>query len=70
MHYVGKSQQHFKKRTQQHMGEAWKHARAMKSKHGHENWEDTGGSNGSDAFAKHFGSHVRHAKTQMKRELS
>ena len=34
MHYVGKSQQHFKKRTQQHMGEAWKHARAMKNKHG------------------------------------
>ena len=30
MIYVGKSQQHFKQRTQQHMGEAWKHARAMK----------------------------------------
>jgi hypothetical protein len=61
MIYVGKSQQHFKQRTQQHMGEAWKHARAMKKKHGHENWEDVGGSCGSDAFAKHFGSHVRHA---------
>ena len=51
MIYVGKSQQRFKQRTQQHMGEAWKHARAMKKKHGHENWEDVGGSCGSDAFA-------------------
>ena len=62
MIYVGKSQQHFKQRTQQHMGEAWKHATAMKKKHGHENWEDAGGSCGADAFAKHFGSHVRHTK--------
>ena len=40
----------------------YKHAAAMKRKHGHENWEDIGSSCGSDAFAKHFGSDVRHAK--------
>jgi hypothetical protein len=54
---VGKSEQHFKQRTQQHMGMG-----EVKRKHGHENWEDVGGSCGSDAFAKHFGSHVSHAK--------
>jgi hypothetical protein len=43
MIYVGKSQQHVKQRTQKHMGEAWKHARAMKNKRGHKNWEDFGG---------------------------
>jgi hypothetical protein len=68
MIYVGKSQQHFKQRTQQHMGEAWKHATAMKRKHGHKNWEDVGGSCGSDAFAKHFGSHLRHAKNSNSNE--
>jgi hypothetical protein len=50
------------------MGEAWKHATAMKRKHGHENWEDVGGSCGSDAFAKHFRSHLRHAKNSNSNE--
>jgi hypothetical protein len=40
---------------------AWKHTRAMKKKHGYENWEDVGGSCGSDAFAKHFGSHANNS---------
>jgi hypothetical protein len=44
------------------MGEAWKHATAMKRKHGHESWEDVVRSCGSDAFATHFGSHMHHAK--------
>ena len=60
---VGKSEQHFKQRTQQHMGMG-----EVKRNHGHENWEDVGGLCGSDAFAKHFGSHVSHAKTQMRQE--
>jgi hypothetical protein len=47
------------------MGEAW-HARGMKKKHGRENWGDVGGSRGSDYFAKHFRSHVSHAKNSNK----
>ena len=62
--YIGKTQNYLKERTSQHFSDAWDHAYEMRKKHGHNNWTDNASSAGSDAFAKHFAHHVRHAKNK------
>ena len=56
--YIGKTQNHFKKRTMQHIYDSWKVLEAGRSKYG-DNWRGSGGYGRADAFAKHFADHFR-----------
>eukprot|EP00956_Cyclotella_meneghiniana_P001985 scaffold2238_cov76-Cyclotella_meneghiniana.AAC.4 len=41
--YIGKTQNHFKKRTAQHIYDAWKVLEAARSKYAGDNWRGSGG---------------------------
>jgi hypothetical protein len=57
-HYVGKTQQYLKERTQEHFGDVWKVIETGREKYG-PNWRGSGGYARADAFAKHFADHCR-----------
>ena len=56
--YVGKTQNHFKKRTGQHIRDVWKVIESGRKNFGPD-WKGTGGYQQADAFAKHFADHCR-----------
>jgi hypothetical protein len=56
--YVGKTQNHFKKRTSQHIHNVWKVIESGRKNFGPD-WRGTGGYSQADAFAKHFTDHWR-----------
>jgi hypothetical protein len=57
-HYVGKTQQYLKDRTNDHFYDVWKVVETGKKKFG-PNWKGSGGYARADAFAKHFAQHCR-----------
>jgi hypothetical protein len=57
-HYVGKTQQYLKERTQEHFGDVWKVIETGREKYG-PNWRGSGSYARADAFAKHFADHCR-----------
>ena len=61
-HYVGKTQQYLKDRTNDHFYDVWKVVETGKKKFG-PNWKGSGGYARADAFAKHFAQHCRDCST-------
>jgi hypothetical protein len=61
-HYVGKTQQYLKERTQEHFGDVWKVIETGREKFG-PYWKGSGGCARADAFAKHFAEHCRNCNS-------
>jgi hypothetical protein len=57
-HYIGKTQQYFKERTQEHFEDVWKVIETGNKNYGPD-WRGTGGYARADAFAKHFTKNCR-----------
>ena len=51
--YIGKTQRHLKKRTNEHIADIWKVIESGRKNFG-EHWTGNGGYARSDAFSKHF----------------